>query len=75
MVVAFEPPSASKEEVDSKFYCPTSFLQDLVIVEGTVAQLQQILGEGFEWWASALGLIKRVALEFHLDQLACHGLE
>ena len=56
--------------MDNKFYCPTSFLQDPDIVEGIVAQLQQIPGEGPEWWASALGLIKRVALEFHRHQPA-----
>ena len=72
-MVAFEPPAASREGVDNKFYCPTSFLQDKDIVEGLAAQLQQISGKAPRWRASALDLIKRVALEFHQDQPARHG--
>ena len=65
VVVAFETPSASMEGVDSKLYCPESFLQAPDTVEGLEAGLQKLSGDGPEWWAAALGVVKKVALKFH----------
>ena len=38
-------------------------------MEGLKAGLQELSGDGPEWWAAALSLVKKMALKFHLDQL------
>ena len=68
VILALEPPQATREGVKGKFCYPDSFLSDAEIVQGLLAELEHLGGEGLDWWALALGAIKRVALEFQADQ-------